>query len=615
MEFDEFLERFQIKLNKQQREAVQSVDAPTLLLAVPGSGKTTVLVARLGYMIYCRDIAPEKILTVTYTVAATKDMQSRFASIFGWEMAQRLEFRTINGICAKIINAYGNAIGRTPFELVTDETYRSRLLAAIYQDATRQFPTESDLQNISAKITYIKNSMLSPDEIIALGEAEDLPLYKIYRNYCETMKANHLMDFDDQMVYARTMLKKGKELREHFQEKYQYISVDEAQDTSKIQHEIIRLLSGEKDRIFMVGDEDQSIYGFRAAYPEALLHFEKEHPGARVLLMEENFLSDQKIVDAANHFIQKNQLRHPKSMFAARPGAEEVQKIEPKGRQGQYQYLLEMARSCDRETAILYRDNESILPVLDLFERAGIDYRIRNADLTFFTHRIVTDIKNIIRFAIDPKDTEVFLQIYYKMNLYMSKATAIEACRLSVEKGLPILETALRFCRMSPGTQKNVRDAQSRLKKILHEPGNRAVYEIVHFLGYFDYMEKMHLKTNKAHIMESIAKNEPNPIRLLERLDELADIIKSKAYHREANIILSTIHSSKGLEYDRVFLLDVKDGIFPETVIRDRKRASKDDIKTYEEERRLFYVGATRAKNTLCIFDFKSNATFTSEFH
>ena len=195
----------------------------------------------------------------------------------------------------------------------------------------------------------------------------------------------------------------------------------------------------------------------------------------------------------------------------------------------------------------------------------------------------------------------------------MSKMTAMEACRLSGEKGMPILETALRFCSMAPGTQKNVKALQTHLDHLLQERGDKAVYRIVHFMGYGEYMEKMHLKPNKAHILESIAKNEPNPVRLLERMEELADIIKYKGYQSDCPLVLSTIHSSKGLEYDRVFLLDVKDGIFPETVIRDRKYASPEDIRAYEEERRLFYVAVTRAKNTLCIFDFKSNATFTTE--
>lgn len=279
--WSEFYNQFSIQLNEQQQSAVQSVTGPVLLLAVPGSGKTTVLVTRLGYMIFCRGIAPEKILTVTYTVAATKDMSERFASRFGQDLADRLEFRTINGICARVIQYYGRKTARTAFSLLTDEKRISAILSAIYQKAERVYPTEGDLKNVRTLITYIKNRMLNEKEIEALDETSEIRISAIYKEYCKHLRENQLMDYDDQMVYAYNMLRKIPWLLEYFQDQYPYICVD----------------------------EDQSIYGFRAAYPEALLEFEQHHPGANVLLMEENFRSDANIVQAADHFIQKNTLR------------------------------------------------------------------------------------------------------------------------------------------------------------------------------------------------------------------------------------------------------------------------------------------------------------------
>ena len=276
-------------LNAQQSEAVKTVEGPVLLLAVPGSGKTTVLVLRLGYMILNCGIAPENILTVTYTVAATQDMAKRFAGYFGGELAARLEFRTINGICAKIIAYYSRAIGKKPFELVTG------ILTQIYQQVEQNWPTEADLRNVRTLITYIKNQMLTEKEIKALSKQKGSPLRAadcdiniaaIYERYNRWLREQHLMDYDDQMVYALTILRKVPQVLEHFQEQYRYICVDEAQDTSRIQHTIIALLASKFDNLFMVGDEDQSIYGFRAACPEALINFEKEHSGAKVLLME-----------------------------------------------------------------------------------------------------------------------------------------------------------------------------------------------------------------------------------------------------------------------------------------------------------------------------------------
>lgn len=594
---------------------MQSVEKPTLLLAVPGSGKTTVLITRLGYMIYCLGIRPEEILTVTYTVAATNDMRNRFATIFGDELAARLEFRTINGICAKIIGYYGRCVGKKPFELVTDEGYKTKLLSAIYTEVVRQYPTESDLKNISTLITYIKNMQLSKNEINKLGKEQDIPLLDIYNAYCEQMKRQSLMDYDDQMVYALTMLKVSSQILDYFQEMYKYICVDEAQDTSKIQHQIIAVLANKYKKIFMVGDEDQSIYGFRAAYPEALLSFEKNYADANVLLMEENFRSNAKIVDAADGFIQKNKLRHEKHMKAFREAGTDIQKIHLKNRRAQYTYLAKVAENTEVETAVLYRDNESIIPVVDLLERKGISYRIKNADLTFFTHRVVMDIKNIIRFAMEPANTEIFMQIYYKISTYMSKLVAIEACRISQEKGITILDAALDYGKIPAGTRKSVKAIQTHLNRILEEDGGKAIYRIIHFMGYQDYLEKANIKDSKLSIIKAIAYNEPSVLALISRLDELATLIKEKPYDSECKFILSTIHSSKGLEYDKVYIMDAVDGIFPENVIAnyEKSKAKDDEVKEYEEERRLYYVGVTRAKNELCIFEFDEGSTFTNE--
>lgn len=613
MTLEEFKNRYHITFTEQQLKAVQSVEGPTLLLAVPGSGKTTVLVARLGYMIYCCGIAPENILTVTYTVAATKDMSRRFAQVFGEELSRRLEFRTINGICAKIIQYYGKCVGKKAFDLVTDEGFKAKLFSQIYQQVKREYPTESDLQTIGTMITYIKNMQLSKEEILQLEEEQELPLFQIYEAYCREMRNQSLMDYDDQMVYAYTMLRTNPEVRGYFQDMYRYICVDEAQDTSKIQHAIIALLAQRDKNLFMVGDEDQSIYGFRAAYPEALLDFEKVYPSAKMLLMEDNFRSNAKIVRAADGFIQKNELRHEKHMKPTRPAATDIRTISMKSRKSQYMYLAKVAEQCETETAVLYRDNESILPVVDLLERRGISYRIRNADLSFFSHKIVVDIQNIIHFAENPKDTDLFLQIYYKIGTFMNKAAAVEACQISAERDLPVLDAALRFCSIPAGTQRSCKSMQTHLEGLLSDNADRALYRIINFMGYAAYLERMNYDDRKLEILKAIALNEISAPRLVERLQELAGLIREKEPDWNSKFILSTIHSSKGLEYDTVYLMDAMDGIFPETVLWNRRQADPEEIAQYEEERRLYYVGVTRAKNKLNIFTFQGKNTFTDE--
>lgn len=633
MEWKEFETTFSVKLNQQQKEAVQSTKGPVLLLAVPGSGKTTVLVTRLGYMIYCRNIPPESILTVTYTVAATKDMSERFAVRFGEDMAKRLEFRTINGICAMIIQYYGRRIGKTPFELVKDEKATTGMLIKICQDHGMGYPTESDLKNVRTLITYIKNMMLNEEELQKLEEESDIRIAGIYREYCRQMREQKLMDYDDQMLYAYNILRKDPGVLAYFQNRYPYICVDEAQDTSKIQHAIIALLAAGTGNLFMVGDEDQSIYGFRAAYPEALLSFEKKHSGAKVLLMEENFRSNAKIVEAADKFIQKNTLRHEKHMRAAREAGADIREISLKSRKAQYVYLMKAAQECTTgmagmsgseehrgradasvtETAVLYRDNECAIPLIDLLERKDIPYRMRNADLSFFTHRTVLDVQNIIRFAMDPKDTELFMQIYYRLKLFFNKKDALRYAQISQEKDMEVLDAALKYGNLEKYQEDNIRNLKRQMVRILNMPGDEAVNQILTYMGYQDYLKKMGMNANKLETVKLIGSRVESPEKLLERLEELRTIIQEKVSDKDCPFILSTMHASKGLEYDTVYLLDVMDGILPEKVLANPRTASKEELETYEEERRLFYVGVTRAKNQLNVFTTNKPSKFCSE--
>ena len=618
MEWQEFERKFPQKLNEQQKEAVQSVEGPVLLLAVPGSGKTTVLVTRLGYMIYAKGIAPEKILTVTYTVAATEDMAARFASLFGADMADRLTFKTINGICAGIIHTYGRKTGRTPFALLNDEKVIADTLAKIYQKTERMYATESDLQTVRTLITYIKNSMLTEAEIRELDKTADMKISAIYKEYNSWLREQKLMDYDDQMVYAYTMLQRFPELLRLYQDKFPYLCVDEAQDTSKIQHAIIALLASRTENLFMVGDEDQSIYGFRAAYPEALLSFEKNHPGAKVLLMEENFRSGAGIVKAADTFIQKNTLRHKKHMRAVKDGEEVVKEIAVKTRDDQYRYLAAVAENCaaagaSHTVAVLYRDHECALPLIDLLERKEIPYRMRNAEISFFTHRAVLDVLNIMKLAMHPKDAETFLQVYYKINTYIRKEDALQIARISETQDISVWNAAVRYHGLSDYTMSSVQNTRMHMQQLLTERGDKAVKRILYYMGYQEYLERCGLKADKIEILRILGSREDSMAGLLQRLRELQDILTRKETDYSCNFILSTIHASKGLEYDTVYLMDVTDGILPAQMLKNPEKASREERETYEEERRLFYVGVTRAKSELYVFTTGKPHSFCKE--
>ena len=612
-----------IVLNPQQSEAVKTVNGPVLLLAVPGSGKTTVLVLRLGYMITNCGIDPENILTVTYTVAATRDMARRFAGFFGEELTSRLEFRTINGICAKIIGYYSRVLGKKAFELVTDEKKTAGILTQIYQQVEQTWPTEADLRNVRTLITYIKNQMLTEKEIRELGSVKGSPLRdadcqinigQIYEGYNRWLREQHLMDYDDQMVYALTILRKVPQVLAHFQDLYRYICVDEAQDTSKIQHAIIALLASRYDNLFMVGDEDQSIYGFRAAYPEALLNFEKEHRGAKILLMEQNYRSGSGIVSAADQFIQKNTLRHAKHMVCA-AGAQtsDVREIYVKGRRAQYKYLLKVADGCTEQTAVLYRNNESAIPLVDLLEREGIPYRIRNAEVGFFTHRTVMDITNIIKLAYDPYDVDAFWAVYYKMGMYLNKEKAAQICDLSRRMEIPVFEAALRYAKLEPMVIRNVKAIRTHLANMKEDKGDLAISRIVLNMGYGEYLNRAGVQDSKIYILKAVGAHTQSPAELLDRLGFLGDIFRDKEQDPSCPFILSTIHASKGLEYDTVYLMDVMDGLFPEEAPVSTKYMTREERRAFEEERRLFYVGMTRARNKLCVFTTDAKSVLADE--
>lgn len=610
MEFTQWKQAAGLRLDPQQDAAVQAADGPVLLLAVPGSGKTTVLVARLGYLRYVRGVPPERILTMTYTVAAARDMRRRFAALFGEQESRLLEFRTINGVCSRIIRLYERTMGRAAFRLMEDGGQKSALLGELFRGLTGEFATESTLKSLETALTYAKNQMLRGEQLEEVKvEGVDFPAF--YRAYGRALRERELMDYDDQMVYALQILRQYPQILQKVQARYSYFCVDEAQDTSKIQHEIIRLLAGRSRNLFLVGDEDQSIYGFRAAFPQALTQFDKGYPDARVLYLEQNYRSTQPIVAAADQFIQRNQNRRPKHMRAVRGAGPQVQEISVYDRREQYRYLRGVAADCTAQTAVLYRDNDSALPLVDLLDRVGIPYRCRQMECLFFTNRVVRDLTDLIRFAREPWDGARFLNLYYKLGAGISRALAQEAAAAAGGAGEPILPYIAASPAASPWTKKQCRALQTHLNRLLEERADKAVYRMVHFMGYGDYLEERGGDLSKAEILEALGAEEPTPERLLARLEELSGVVREGSTDPDCPFVLSTIHSSKGLEYDRVILMDVADGLLPKTL--PGPGAAPEELEAYEEERRLFYVGMTRAKERLSVITFRKD-TLTSRF-
>ena len=594
----EFDRKYTSQLNPQQLAAVHAVGGAVLLLAVPGSGKTTVLVTRLGYMLCCCGISPDAILTMTYTKAAIREMQKRFVRLFGQDCPQVPEIRTINGVSSKIIDFYARTHGSgSTFTVVENEGELAKIVSDLYRELSGEFATQSVIKELRKGIAYVKNMMLGKEDLGELDTGFD-QFPDLYAQYNLALRQRRWMDYDDQMIYAKTILENYPDILAHFQDAFPYICVDEAQDTSKIQHAIIQLLARKTGNLFMVGDEDQSIYGFRAAYPDALMQFEQTYPKARVLLMEENYRSTPEILHLANGFIRKNTDRRPKTVRPTRVSGANVHLISAADRTAQYAWLLAMAAHCDGQTAVLYRNNDSALPLIDLMERQGFPYRCRQMDDTFFTHRIVADLLDIIAFANDRKNTEAFLSIYYKIGCGITKKAAEYACEACQRSGKTVLEELLTFSPLSQYARDSAAGLMDLLPQLLEETAARGLKRIWTELRYKDYVEQQQLDGNKFEILTLLAEREADLNTLVARLDCLRMLVSAPPEPSSEGLILSTVHSSKGLEYETVYLLDVLDGILP--VVTEPK--GPEEQRRYQEERRLFYVAMTRAKDHLYLF-------------
>ena len=602
MEFEAFRRRFSLRLDPQQEAAVRRTDGPVLLLAVPGSGKTTALLSRIGNLLYCHDIPPEQILTVTYTVAATADMRRRFGQMFGEEYASRLEFRTINGMCARIIYQFEQLTGRQAFRLVSDEGESLRMVREAWKHSRSGFPTESDLEEARTRIAYCKNSMLTDEEV---GEAFDDPaFFKLYDTYRTLLLENRRMDYDDQMVYGLKILRSQPEILARWQAQYRYFHVDEAQDTSKIQHAIIRLLAVKSRNLFMVGDEDQSIYGFRAAYPQALLSFEQDWPEAQTLFLETNYRSTPAIVTAADGFIRQNKSRHPKRMTTPNPAAGPVVRKWFSRRMGQYAYVAEQAAK-GGELAVLYRNHESALPLLDLLEKQGTPYVCRGQKAGFFTHPTVRDVLEILQFSHHPDDRELFSRLYYKFRCGISREMAEKViARGKKLPGRPLFALAAALAEEDWMTQR-LESLHAHLSLLPHEPADRAISRIADDMGFREHLRSKNADEGKLEILLALARQNPEQDTFLSRLSHL-EALAQTGRTEEGGVVLSTIHGSKGLEFERVILMDVLDGVLPQIA----SPITEDGDRQLEEERRLFYVGLTRAKKQLeilCCRDVSSS--------
>lgn len=607
-EYRRFCQQYGIALNKQQERAVKAVEGANLLLAVPGSGKTTVLVARLGYMILCKNINPSNILAMTFSRQAAMDMHRRFCKVFGSQLGECVEFRTIHAVANQIVKRYAFHSGKTPPKLLEDN---KRLIVDILRNHLAEYPTDNDIAEAQAAITYIKNMSLSAEEIPEQDFAIE-KMDRVFEEYQKALSEHRMMDFDDQVVYAVQLLKALPPLLAEYQQRFPYICVDEAQDTSKAQHELLRLLVGTSGNIFMVGDEDQSIYRFRGAFPQALMDFKDTYADPYILWMETNYRSTPEIVRIASAFIERNENRYPKRMVAHRPSGSAVKRIAVASRKKQYAAIVEIAKKVPADTAVIYRDNDSAIPLIDLFSKSGIPYCCPRKEFRFFTNKIVLDVVAFMKLQQNLNDVESFRRICYKGNFYLDKKTVEIACNVVRSRGISILESLKDQAKRFDKIARQVRNFEDYVR-ITSRMGALEFLRYLDGNGYGAYMQKNHLDHNKFDLLLVLADENPSIPDFLARLEKLRELTADPVQDAKSGIFLTTAHSSKGLEYNTVYLMDVYDGQFPSSnAVEALGRKQNTDL--MQEERRLFYVAMTRAKNHLNVFSIKGKpSSFADE--
>ncbi len=610
-----FKERFDVCLDAQQERAAQSVDGATLLLAVPGSGKTTTMVARLGYLTLERGIDPRSIVAVTYGKDATEEMRRRFVRQFGnQEIANAITFCTINALCRGIYHEWcDRKPGRRSKRKLIEEGAAKRLLRDIYGKLKNGFVSEDELIDLSTRICWVKNNMLEPSEHPWLDE--DIPHFiEMYERYCDRLKNDGMMDFDDQMRFAKYVLEQDQELLERCRQRYRYWCVDEAQDTSRIQHHVIRMLAGPggSGNVFMVGDEDQSIYGYRGAFPEALLSFTVDYPNARVLKMETNYRSGEEIVSAANKFVSHCKGRIDKRMVSARGTVSSVQIEEVGDRIDQFnavlRLILEHQGAGGGKLAVLYRNNATAVPLADILIREGVAFTMGGKVNTLLTSPTVMDVKAFMRLAMDPGDEKAFMRVYMKGgDGPVAKRDAEWACKNARRNQASILDAfvdQMSSYRKGWQVRKDLPKAMrlSSLVRGIADLPPLAAIELLLSGGYGDWLDSKGKSAHNVELLKPIAVRETTLASFLHRLDFLGgEHGKTWPDHRVSDAVtLATTHACKGREFDTVVVIDAIDGVFP-SERADPLDYGKDRARDWQEERRLFYVAMTRAKDELIL--------------
>lgn len=593
--------------SKEQKLAINHINGPALILAVPGAGKTTVLINRTLNLILKHNISPERILSITFSRASANDMKKRFYDNYDRASSIPISFSTIHSFCFNLIREYAYINNRS-FNLIEgDESPINKftLIKQIYFQVNKSYITEEKLEALMSSIGYMKNMMLTVDEYLQIKDPKIDKFNKIYDLYEEYKRDKNLIDFDDMLSLSLNILKKNNYLLQKYRDKYDYIQLDEGQDTSKIQMEILKKIAFPKNNFFIVADDDQSIYGFRGSDPKGLLNFKDIYPEGKVFYMEKNYRSSKNIVSVCNRFIKNNTLRYSKEISTDNPYLEAINIVKLDSIIDQYQYILkDLGENSYSNAAILYRNNLSSIGLIDFLEKNNHSFYMRDAKSRFFTHWLLGDILNFMGFAKDTSNMSIYENIYYKKKGYISKKQINYAKTQDYRSS--VFNRIIKYPDIPDYYKKNLRELSSDFTRLSRLKPADAISYIEYNLEYETYLKENSGKFGHTYdslktilyYLKQIAKETNNLEEFKQRLKKL-EALSLSSRRENSNLTLSTIHSAKGLEFDRVYILDLIDGQFPSSSSIDSQL--NEEIEEIEEERRVFYVGMSRAKYHLSL--------------
>lgn len=596
-----------MNFTNEQIDAINHFKGPALVLAVPGSGKTTVILNRIINLIENHDVLPKNILSITFSKSQGLDMERRFLKSFP-KLKGQITFKTIHAFCYEIVKNYMKIKNIKKTLIEGDERInKSTLLKRYFFSMYEQKILDDVIKDFFSLYDFTKNKMIDFEDYVRKNKfiSNRLLLLKLYKAYENLKLEYNFIDFNDLLYLANKYISEDKNLLSSIKKRYKFFSVDEAQDTSMLQFEIIKKIVYPENNLFVVADDDQSIYSFRGAEPKNLLEFKKFYKDSKIFIMNHNFRSTKNIIEISNKLISKNKNRYQKNPICTCSDNSKIMLFKVKNAHIQMRKLLELIKQLkkDESVGILYRNNISSIYVANYFLENDVDFFVKENGFDFYLNKILLDINNILQFSQDQTNLEVFKRIYFKLNAYIKKDFISKLKYKSYDEN--ILDALLDLDDLNSFYLKKFNALRNNFKMLKKLSMKYKIDFIVNELGYGEYLENydeiQKLNSNlMIDILKYISSNLNSYDDFLQRLKDIKEKLKD-ANKSSSNISISTIHSAKGLEYDHVFLLDLVDGEFPQKNILNAM-----DSSLLEEERRLFYVAMTRAKKTLTLFTIKT---------